>query len=253
MPADLGVSSLVRTLSNDLLRLAGFSEAWASRLKLVVDELFMNAVKYGSTPGQSAVNLQFVLGESVEFSICDDGTGPRKTSPEELQALVTLNEKNADITKTSGRGLAVITHLWTDELKVERSPQGGICVRFRKQVVTTPPPNLPAPEHATILPAAPIGPSTVFTLTDTVDPETLLHLSETIEKQIAALSAGHTLVLDFAAVDYINSTFIGHLAAWYNAVTRRGGSLALKNAKTQVQDVLTLVGLNQIIPLISNA
>lgn len=250
VPADLGVSSLVRNLSNDLFRLAGFSEAWASRLKLVVDELFMNAVKYGSIPGQSKVTLGFILGEDVEFSIYDDGTGVRKMDPEALRDLITLNEQNATITKTSGRGLAVITHLWTDELQVEKSPQGGICIRFRKKVVTTPPPSLSAPEHPPSLPVIPHGPSIVFALKNTVDPEALVELSHEVEHQVNILAAGNTLVLDFQAIDYINSTFIGHLAAWYNAVTQKGGSLALKNINAQVKDVLELVGLSQIIPLI---
>ena len=50
VPATLEYSSLVREAARDFFVQAGFPVQWVRRLVLVTDELFMNAVKYGSEP-----------------------------------------------------------------------------------------------------------------------------------------------------------------------------------------------------------
>ena len=51
------------------------------------------------------------------------------------------------------------------------------------------------------------------------------------------------LILDFAGVSYINSTFIGNLAAWFTSLQAKKGTVQLKNLNPQITEILDLVGL----------
>ena len=153
IPANLKFSSLVRHLTEEVFSYVGFTKEWSSRLKLVVDELFMNAVKYGSTEYKSIVHLVLSYNEEmVEFRIEDDGTGAQKMTAEELKARIKKNAVQNGITAISGRGLALITHLWTDKLNIEQSSAGGIAISFTKNIETTP----PTPPPPLVLPTEPI-------------------------------------------------------------------------------------------------
>ena len=78
------------------------------RKKLIVDELFMNAVRYGSTEDKSLVYITFLFDENeIQFTIEDDGTGTNAISVEELKNIIQKNEKSTDLTRTSGRGLSI--------------------------------------------------------------------------------------------------------------------------------------------------
>ncbi len=251
VPADLGLSAIVRTLAHDVFREAGFPEAWCGRLKLVTDELFMNAVRYGSTPGISVVRLRFVLGDGqIEFHIEDDGTGSQKMTPQELAARINQNEQDQGVARTSGRGLATITHLWTDGVTIDKSALGGLRVAFVKKIETTPPPSFPA--GAALVPALSLladAPTFTFQLSGSMDQDNVDAISKTLQKQILEAPTRFNLVLDFKGLDYINSTFIGLLANWYNQAHPKGGVLQIANANASVRDVLTLVGLTKVILL----
>ncbi|MFH0820914.1 MAG: ATP-binding protein [Candidatus Peregrinibacteria bacterium] len=249
VPAYLNLAGMTRTISHDVFREAGFTEAWCSRLKLVVDELFMNAVRYGSTPEKSLIHFRFVLSEGqVEFYIEDDGTGLGKISPENLAALVDQNEKNPDLARTSGRGLATIANLWTDKVVVGKSNFGGIRIGFVKKIETTPPPPLPI----VVTSSAPLSliadaPAITIKLSGPLEPDHLRDLGQIVEQQIYQAPTRFNLILDFSDLDYINSIFIGLLASWYNLAHQKQGVVALQNTNAPVKDVLALVGLDRIL------
>jgi len=145
LPADLGLSALVRRISEEIFIYAGFSLEWADRLKLVVDELFMNASRYGSKTKKSRVYLAYhVDADEVTFVIEDEGKGDEGLSAEELLRKVQKNlEEIRDLTKTGGRGLALISNFWTDHLQIDESEHGGLLISFIKKVSKGKPPSLP--------------------------------------------------------------------------------------------------------------
>jgi anti-anti-sigma factor len=58
------------------------------------------------------------------------------------------------------------------------------------------------------------------------------------------------ILVDFAAVDYVDSTGIGFLIGIYTSVTKSpSGRFALSNANRRVRDVLELTRLAQVIHL----
>jgi anti-anti-sigma factor len=263
LPANLRFSSITRSFAEEVFNFVGFSKEWCSRLKLVVDELFMNAVRYGSTEGKSTIHVVFLYDDNeVEFKIEDDGTGAKGISPEELKSIIAENANHSDVTKTSGRGLALITNLWTDKLDIGKSSYGGVSISFVKAIETTPPPAppliqaaiskhaepVPAPEQAQVT-EHPEGQSFTLKLSGEIDQLNIEKLALPVVEQIKTLPNGATLVLDFSAIEYINSTFIGHLASWYKDVQKKEGQIVLKNTNDQIKDVLDLVGLGRVLVL----
>jgi anti-anti-sigma factor len=262
IPANLHFSSLVRNIAEEVFSFVHFSKGWCNRLKLVVDELFMNAVKYGSTENQSMVHIYFTYNDKeVQFQIEDDGTGPQVISAETLKSLIYKNANQNDVTKTSGRGLAMITTLWTDKLDIKESSYGGITIAFSKTIETQPPPPPPlvkavisqsAEPSKSIEQKKPEGsaatmPAFTVKLHGDIDQLNIDKLVLLVNEQIATLPKEATLVLDFSELDYINSTFIGLLASWLNDVKQKGGQIVLKNINDQIKDVLNLVGLGKVL------
>lgn len=259
LPANLLFSGITRCLADEIFSYVGFTKEWSSRLKLVVDELFMNAVRYGSTQDASTVHIVFIYDDKeVEFRIDDDGTGSQKTTAEELKARIAKNSNHNDVTKTSGRGLALITQIWTDKFNVEKSPYGGITLSFVKKIEKTPPPPpaiiqtvITKPPTRSTQPAVQDIKEPVATynisLEGDIDPLSIEKLAMPVFEQVSAMAEGSRLILDFTNLQYINSTVIGHLAAWYKEIHRKKCQLVLKNTSEQIRDVLDLVGLKKVL------
>ena len=230
----------------------------------------MNAVGYGSTQDESVVSLIFSYDEEiVEFSIEDDGTGKSKTTPEQLREIVQKNIKNNTITQTSGRGLAMITNFWTDNLSIEKSSLGGIQVSFSKKIESAPPPpppliraaidkaaaesekpqNLPAEAAKTFEKK----PSFLIELHGDIDPFNIERSVAPINDAIRKIPEKAILILDFKNVTYINSTFIGQVASWYKDMHQKHGKIVVRNAQDQIKDVLVLVGLDRVLTVEPNS
>ncbi|MFH1284164.1 MAG: ATP-binding protein [Candidatus Peregrinibacteria bacterium] len=111
-----------------------FPEKWAFRFQSVVDELCNNAIEYGSAPG-SEIRIIFTHTKdiSLEITVEDTGTGKGKISSAQMQKL--YEERRAPgyaFTGIRGRGLVKIVGEWTDEIKFEDRPEGGLKVTVKK-------------------------------------------------------------------------------------------------------------------------
>jgi anti-anti-sigma factor len=259
LPATLKLSSLVRQIATDVFDYAGFTKEWVSRLKLVVDELFMNANRYASKEDESKIYIEFEYDEdSVVFRIDDEGAGNTKVTAEDLKKKVADNkESTMDLTKTCGRGLALISDLWTDEVVIVDSPRGGISISFSKKITAEAPPappmpniasqSVPAPKKKEATPVVPQGPTEVIKVVGEVDSSNVEEKAKPIQKKVDSMPEGGILVIDCAELIYFNSTFIGYLAGWHNMMLANNGQLVLKHVNSEVKDVLDLVGLSHVI------
>lgn len=111
-----------------------FPEKWAFRFQSVVDELCNNAIEYGSATG-SEIRISFthVKDQFLEIMVEDTGTGKNKTSSKELQKLFQERKEAGYVfTGIRGRGLVKIVGEWSDEIKFEDRPEGGIAVTVKK-------------------------------------------------------------------------------------------------------------------------
>jgi anti-anti-sigma factor len=268
LTANLDFSGLVRHVANEVFENAKFSKAWCGRLKLVVDELFMNAVKYGSTDRKSLVHLTFEFDDQgVDFTIEDDGTGPKAKSAADLKAVIEKNAANKDLTRTSGRGLALITKMWTDGVQVAQSTYGGIGIGFTKKLENAgappaampagflPPLEEPSPPTAgkpsVTAPAITANsPVVQLKVSGEIDQTNMAEKIAPIVEQIGALSENSVLALDLSDLTYINSTFIGHLADWYRILQGKRCVLRLAHVSVPVKEILSLVGLINILEIV---
>ncbi len=134
-PASLNYSSVIRHITDEICEIAKFNKSWRGRLKLLVDELFMNAVKYGSTEDKSMIYILYSYDDNgMEFTIEDDGSGAKSVSVDELKQIISQNKLDENLEKTSGRGLSMITNLWADDIQISDSKYGGIKITFTKKI-----------------------------------------------------------------------------------------------------------------------
>lgn len=262
IPADLKFSSLVRRISEDFFLYIGFTNEWANRLKLVVDELFMNANRYGSKTNESKVFISYGFDNNeVICRVEDEGNGERRINADELKKRISKNSTEArDLTKTNGRGLALISSLWTDHMIIENSNHGGLAVSFSKKISSEMPP-APAPSLGTVTkpeetkgltevsPVVPKGPTEVIKISGEIDHSNMVEKTQPIVDMLNKIPPESVLVLDCSELIYINSTFIGHLAEWLNQLRLKNGQLVLRSVKKQVKEVLDLVGISKVIYL----
>lgn len=134
VPADLKYSSVVRDTVKQCLDTTNTSSTWIYRLVLVIDELFMNAVNYGSANAEDTVTLRvFVTKEGIYIEMQDSGNGHCKTlTPEDLNAIINDNSTAMDLTRESGRGLAMITRAFTDSFEFSKNEAGGTTITIYK-------------------------------------------------------------------------------------------------------------------------
>jgi len=133
VPADLAHSAEMRAAAQTFFKKTGLDDRWISRLILVVDELFMNAVKYGSNAGDNVmIELSQDTNKVIHFAITDGCAS--NISPEKLRAKIEQHQASHTPEKTSGRGLAIITKSWTDGYEIEKLSDGKLKISFIKSI-----------------------------------------------------------------------------------------------------------------------
>ncbi len=55
------------------------------------------------------------------------------------------------------------------------------------------------------------------------------------------------LLMDFEELEYMNSKSIGYLTDWYGKVTEGHGKIVIAKARSNILDILQVVGLTQLI------
>lgn len=68
-----------------------------------------------------------------------------------------------------------------------------------------------------------------------------------IYKIVETNPKGLNLIFDLSNLEYMNSKSIGYLTDLYGKITELGGQVAISNAKSNILDILQVVGLTQLI------
>lgn len=87
----------------------------------------------------------------------------------------------------------------------------------------------------------------VVHLTGELDEVTIETLKASLDPLLADLDV-HQLIFDFGKLEFINSKGIGYLVSVHTHLTKDGRTMMLAGASESVMDVLSLVGLTNIIP-----
>src|SRR3989338_3155143 len=72
--------------------------------------------------------------------------------------------------------------------------------------------------------------------------------SKNIYQLIEANPKNLFLIFDFSQLEYLNSKAIGYLTDWYGKISAEGGKISIAMAKDNITDILSVVGLTQLIP-----
>lgn len=256
VPANLRFSSGIRHICADIFESVGFSKRWQEKLKLVIDEVFMNAVKYGSSDNSFInITLQKLEPHGVKCEISDTGSGMQKMSASDLKALIEDRKSNTDVLKTSGRGLAMFTMEWTDEFDISDNADGGLTISFSKYVKDDDDEETPSKprtaEEKTSISTGAAANEKIITLEGEIDQLSLSENIQKIEKTLREVQSNTTVILDMKDVSYVNSIFIGHLAKWSTDLKGRANcTFTLRDVNKTIYDTLKVVGLTQLFTVI---
>jgi len=137
LPTNAYFMSGVRDFTLSMIRnMTDFSEQWSYRFQSVVDELCNNAIEHGSNK-EDHIYITFTTfpNQSIQISVADNGSNPDSKSADEIRKIIKEN-RNKEMTELGirGRGLAFIVSEWTDSLKIEDRPNGGVEITVKKNL-----------------------------------------------------------------------------------------------------------------------
>ena len=246
VPSDLRFSHSLRNFVGDILQIINVNNVWKNRLILVIDELFMNSVRYGSAGDNDTVYFTIAIDEEkVIFTIEDEGKGT-KIDPKKLKAIVEKNKNDHTLIKTSGRGLSLIVNNWADKLNFSNSEHGGLkleMIKFLDKIVDSEERSESAHIHHEEN-IQRIHFAKHFDVHNGDDEKNLIKFVTESDK--------HNYIFDLEKIQYINSVFIGLIAKIYNIISKRNGKAVIVNASEKILDPLKAVGLVDIIPVVSS-
>ncbi|ERP31360.1 ATP-binding protein [Chitinivibrio alkaliphilus] len=127
-PSTMEYVPIVREFVADSLRQYGFTDKFSYRMEIMVDELVVNAVQYGSLSQKSRVDLAVaVLTDHVSLVVKDEGGTPESIS--EMQESL-LHSATGCETRSSRLGLEIVKMLAES---VEVSSEGETVTKVRVQ------------------------------------------------------------------------------------------------------------------------
>jgi len=132
--ANFANASLLREKMKTVLNSAGLPTRQQRQLVHVTDELFSNAVNYGSSSKEDQIEIEIqVSPEKIEIAVSDTGKIGQPFDSQQLQThLNQFNGTALNPLQTFGRGLGLIVKQWTDKVTVEKSRLGGTKIMVIK-------------------------------------------------------------------------------------------------------------------------
>ncbi len=257
VPADLSLASSIRKIAVRIFEEIGFRGSQVSRLKLVFDELYMNAVKYGSLEN-STIYITFEFEEKILKVSLEDEGGEKKMTAEDLNEIINFQKTNKDPAKTSGRGLAQITHVWADDFQVRNGKRGGLCIMFSKKLVPEEEDEKSSGENEEVTGVeseitqgpreVPEGiPEKLVSIVGEVDNANLGEKTKPVDAFLQGVHSPFLLILNLGNMQFCNSTFIAKLAMWKQQLSAMNGDIVVENAKNEVWEIFKLVGITKLI------
>ncbi|MFJ4971649.1 STAS domain-containing protein [Streptomyces sp. NPDC088755] len=95
----------------------------------------------------------------------------------------------------------------------------------------------------------PVAGAAVFRLRGELDFESVVQLDEAAAAALTVRPVPRVIVIDCASLSFCDSSGIGGLVRLYQRLSAQGGQLRLAAAPAPVARVLSLTGLDQVIPV----
>ncbi len=244
VPADLSFSSGVREIALEASNAVGFGKKQKNMFRLVVDELFMNAIRYGSNK-ESNVFIEFVIDKNkIIAAVEDEGKGVKKISANELTDIINKEKNNTSLNKCHGRGLAQITSQLVSAFEVHDKKTGWLRVEFIVEINEL---------LETIVDKKEKKIDEKILMQETIVFKWVMDLIATNnnrEKVNQVLSKYKDIpirvLFDVTDLEYCVSTFLWLLATWQSFIDKSGGECVLLNPNETILEIFDLVGLLNI-------
>ena len=247
VPASLNYSESVRMVSMEIWEDAWFDKREKNMIRLVIDELYMNAVKYWSNETSSVLVEWWFEWESVFFAVEDEWKWKNKILAEDLLKVIEKEKDNTNLQKTHWRGLAQITWVMTSSFEVKNWKLWWIRIEFSMKKWEKSPENLLKKEKKDDSPKTKKVDEKEFVLEWDIDLYNLDEISEPIDDYVKHISFPVELTLNCKDLKFFNSTFIWKIAWWHSIVNSNWWELKMTHVNSWILEILDLVWLTQLV------
>lgn len=255
VPASLNYSEAVRMLSMEVAEDAWtFTKREKNMIRLVIDELFMNAVRYWSDKDSSVLVEWAFEPWNVIFAIEDEWKWTQKISSEELKNIINEEKKNVNLKKTHWRWLAQITWVMSSAFEVLDWEMWGIRIEFSKKAWDKDPDKLLSRDSKPGWWTSNIKNSTIleereFFLKWDIDMNNVYEVAGEIDSYVTSVEFPVKVLLNCKDLTFFNSIFLWYLAGWYSRIDKYWWKLVLSNISDDALEVLDLVWLASILEI----
>lgn len=247
VPAHLNYSEAIRNLAMQMAENAWATKKERNMVRLIMDELFMNAVIYWSDE-DSVVSIEWYYENSeLNVAVEDEGKWKNKVKATQLKKLIKDEVNNKDLKKTHGRWLAQITSIMTDKFEIKDWKMWWIRVEFMKKLWKDNDERIWAKHN--IKPDLGEATEKEFDLSWEITASNADDIVKPIIEYIESIEHPAVLIFNCENLEYINTSFLGLLASWYASIDLYWGTLVIKKPKTQIIDMLDLVWISKIIKI----
>jgi len=247
VPASLNYSESVRMVSMEIWEDAWFDKREKNMIRLVIDELFMNAVKYWSDGTSSVLIEWWFEWDTVFFSVEDEWKWKKNVTAEDLIKIIWEEKDNTNLTKTHWRWLAQITWVMTSSFEVKDWKLWWLRIEFTKNKWEKLPGRLIKKDTNNIKKDVKKVDIKEFELKWEIDLSNLDEVSAPIDEYISRVCFPAEVIFDCKNLIFFNSTFIWKLALWSSVITENWWEIKMTNVSDEVFEILDLVWLTQLI------
>ena len=227
--SNLDYLELVEEVSHRVTQMAGFDEDARHWIGLSVRESVINAIQHGNRGDESKkVEMSFqVSPDRLLILVRDQGEGFDATNLPNPS-----DEEN--LLKTNGRGIFCIRS-FMDQVDFRRLPRGGVELRMEKS-------RNHSRERMMKIEAREVQGVTILDVSGKI---TIGEGSVEVRNQVSKLlkQGKKRLVLNLAAVPYVDSSGLGALVSSHTTAAKEGGQLKLAHLTEKIRHLLVITKL----------
>lgn len=247
VPASLNYSESVRMVSVEIWEDAWFDKREKNMVRLIIDELFMNAVKYWSDETSTVLIEWWFEWDSVFFAVEDEWKWIKKMNADDLLKIIEEEKDNTNLKKTHWRWLAQITWVMTSSFEVKNWKLWWIRIEFSKKQWEKSPEHLIKKDKKKNSSELKKVDEKEFVLKWEIDLHNLDEISSPIDDYVNHISFPVEVTLDCKDLDFFNSTFIWKIANWHSVISENWWELKMLKVNDSIFEILDLVWLTQLI------
>jgi len=121
----------VRLFVENFATAANISPKWSFRLQLIADELFINAIDYGTESENDQIEIVLEKNnEQLSVAVSDPGKKGQML-PDQLRKKINDVQSSANPLAQGGKGISLIVHQWANQLDIESMQPRGLRITAR--------------------------------------------------------------------------------------------------------------------------